>query len=227
MSKTFELETLKIRMGDADLRQLDLHQRVQRAMRALILDGALLPGLKLPATRSLADSLGIARDTVENAYTQLHRDGFIVRRQGSGSYVSETIGTELRGRAARRGRSPEHERSAQVAAAGRAGAGLSRRGQAIVDGGGIADQQTIRAFATGLPETRTFPTDVWERLQRQALKDYRASVLLHGDPQGAEPLRKAIATYLNLERGAKVDAGQIVVLSSTRQALFLCAQLLV
>ena len=52
MSKTFELETLKIRMGDADLRQLDLHQRVQRAMRALILDGALLPGLKLPATRS-------------------------------------------------------------------------------------------------------------------------------------------------------------------------------
>ena len=113
MSKTFELETLKIRMGDADLRQLDLHQRVQRAMRALILDGALLPGLKLPATRSLADSLGIARDTVENAYTQLHRDGFIVRRQGSGSYVSETIGTELRGRAARRGRSPEHERSAQ------------------------------------------------------------------------------------------------------------------
>ena len=233
MSKTFELETLKIRMGDADLRQLDLHQRVQRAMRALILDGALLPGLKLPATRSLADSLGIARDTVENAYTQLHRDGFIVRRQGSGSYVSETIGTELRGRAARRGRLPEHERSAHAAGAAgaagaiRAGAGLSRRGQAIGDGGGIADQQTIRAFATGLPETRTFPTDVWERLQRQALKDYRASVLLHGDPQGAEPLRKAIATYLNLERGAKVDAGQIVVLSSTRQALFLCAQLLV
>lgn len=222
MSKTFELETLKIRMGDADLGQLDLHQRVQRAMRALILDGVLLPGLKLPATRSLADSLGMARDTVESAYTQLHRDGFIVRRQGSGSYVSETIGTPLRGRASRCARPLEQERSVPVA-----GAGLSRRGQAIVDGGGITDQQTIRAFATGLPETRTFPTDVWERLQRQALKDYRASVLLHGDPQGAEPLRKAIATYLNLERGAKVGAEQIVVLSSTRQALFLCAQLLV
>ena len=46
-------------------------------------------------------------------------------------------------------------------------------------------------------------------------------------PQGAEPLRKAIAAYLNLERGAKVVPGQILVLSSTRQALFLCAQLLV
>jgi len=71
------------------------------------------------------------------------------------------------------------------------------------------------------------PTDVWERLQRQVMKDYRANVLLHGDPQGAEPLRKAIATYLNLERGAKCSADQILVLSSTRQALFLCAQLLV
>jgi len=50
---------------------------------------------------------------------------------------------------------------------------------------------------------------------------------LHGDPQGAEPLRKAIATYLNLERGAQCSPDQILVLSSTRQALFLCAQLLV
>ena len=222
MSKTFELETLRIRMNDAEFQLLDLHQRVQRAMRELILDGALPPGLKLPATRSLAESLGIARDTVENAYMQLHRDGFIVRQQGSGSYVSETIGAELRGHSRRRVKYQEPERRAQAP-----GVGLSRRGNVILESEGISDQQSIKAFATGLPETRTFPTDVWERLQRQALKDYRTSVLLHGDPQGAKPLREAIATYLNLERGAKVSAEQILVLSSTRQALFLCAQLLV
>lgn len=90
----------------------------------------------------------------------------------------------------------------------------------------MADQQRIQPFATGLPETRNFPTNVWERLQRQALKDHSASVLLHGDPQGVGPLRKAIAVYLNLERGARVTPEQILVLSSTRQALFLCAQLL-
>ncbi len=222
MSKTFELETLRIRMNDAEFRLLDLHQQVQRAMRELILDGALSPGLKLPATRSLAESLGIARDTVENAYVQLHRDGFIVRQQGSGSYVSETIGTELRGHSRRRVKYQTHDGRIQTP-----GVGLSRRGSRIFESGGISDQQAIKAFATGLPETRTFPTDVWERLQRQALKDYRTSVLLHGDPQGAKPLREAIATYLNLERGAKVSAEQILVLSSTRQALFLCAQLLV
>gem|GEM_PF-5107297 len=39
-------------------------------------------------------------------------------------------------------------------------------------------------------------------------------------------MRHAIATYLNLERGAKATPEQILILSSTRQALFLCAQLL-
>lgn len=222
MHNTFELETLKIRLSDAELQTLDLHQRIQRALRTLILDSALGPGTKLPATRTLAKSLAVARDTVENAYVQLQRDGFIVRRGGSGSYVSETVGAELRGTAGRR-----IKLQARLDTGKEPGTGLSRRGRAIFESGGVADQQIIKAFATGLPETRSFPTDVWERLQRQALKDYRGNVLLHGDPQGAEPLRKAISAYLNLERGAKVSADQILILSSTRQALFLCAQLLV
>ncbi|MFL1499801.1 PLP-dependent aminotransferase family protein [Pseudomonas sp. O64] len=222
MAKTFELETLQMRLNEEEFQLLDLHQRIQRALRALILDGALAPGLKLPATRVLAKSLGIARDTVENAYVQLQRDGFIVRREGSGSYVCEAVGAQLRGASRRRIKAQEVKSSQAIS-----GAGLSQRGRMILDSGGVCDQQVIKAFATGLPETRSFPTDVWERLQRQVMKDCRSSVLLHGDPQGAEPLRNAIATYLNLERGAKCSPNQVVVLSSTRQALFLCAQLLV
>ncbi|MDD2056676.1 PLP-dependent aminotransferase family protein [Pseudomonas sp. GD03860] len=222
MATTFELDTLKIRLNDPHLQHLDLHQRIQRALRGLILDGALDPGLKLPATRALAQALGMARDTVENAYVQLHRDGFIERRKGSGSYVSQTLGMELRGAARRRIRRQDAPPPLPAAAEG-----LSLRGRVIHASGGVSDQQAIKAFATGLPETRSFPTDVWERLQRQAMRDHRGHVLLHGDPQGAESLRNAIAVYLNLERGAKVSPEQILVLSSTRQALYLCAQLLV
>ncbi|BAQ72437.1 MULTISPECIES: MocR-like pyridoxine biosynthesis transcription factor PdxR [Pseudomonas] len=222
MARTFELETLNMRLNDPQFAPLDLHQRIQRALRGLILDGALGPGVKLPATRGLAKSLAVSRDTVENAYVQLQRDGFIVRREGSGSYVCESIGAQLRGAARRRLRLQEQPHSAREP-----GSGLSRRGRMLVERGGVTDQQAVSAFATGLPETRSFPLDVWERLQRQVLKAYRGNVLLHGDPQGAEPLRQAIAAYLNLERGAKVRAEQILVLSSTRQALYLCAQLLV
>ncbi|TDF82648.1 PLP-dependent aminotransferase family protein [Pseudomonas sp. H9] len=222
MATAFELDTLKIRINDSEFQQLDLHQRIQRALRALILEGVLQPGAKLPATRGLATSLGVARDTVENAYVQLHRDGYIVRRGGSGSFVCERLGPELRGAAKRRLKvqAPEHLQLVP-------GEGLSQRGRMIFDSGGVSDQQVVKAFATGLPETRNFPVAVWERLQRQVVKDYRAHILLHGDSQGAEPLRKSIATYLNLERGAKCSPEQILILSSTRQALFLCAQLLV
>lgn len=222
MATTFELETLKMRVHDAEFAPLDLHQRIQRVLRALILEGALGGGVKLPASRALATSLGVARDTVENAYVQLQRDGYIVRRAGSGSYVPDNLGTELRGSGQRHIKAGAQKRSAPEP-----GQGLSQRGRALFDNGGVSDQQVIKAFATGLPETRSFPLQVWERLQRQAVKDHRSNVLLHGDPQGNEALRKAIATYLNLERGAKVAPEQVLVLSSTRQALFLCAQMLV
>jgi GntR family transcriptional regulator/MocR family aminotransferase len=221
MKSVLELEALRMRLSEDALQTLDLHQRIQRALRALILEGALPPGMKLPATRALAQSLGMARDTVENAYVQLQRDGFVTRQLGSGSYVSDTLGQRLQGAERRRlkPRTPARDKLAPTL-------GLSQRGQAILDSGGVTDQKVVQAFATGLPETRTFPLQVWERLQRQVLQDCSSQVMLHGDPQGAEPLRQAIATYLNLERGAQVHTDQILVLSSTRQALFLCAQLL-
>lgn len=221
MNRTFELETLRMQLAQPGQQRQALHLRLQRALRALILDGALAPGVKLPATRVLAESLGVSRETVENAYVQLQRDGFIARRGGSGSYVSATLGTELRGAAPRRTR-----RSGALASGAAGVAGLSRRGQDFLQGGGVQDTRAIQAFATGLPETRSFPTSTWERLQRQALREHRGSLLLHGDPQGEAPLREAIAAYLNLERGARVTPAQIIVLSSTRQALYLCAQVL-
>ena len=213
MTAQFELDTLKIRLAAPELAALDLRVRVQRALRQLILDGVLAPGLRLPATRALAQSLGVSRDTVEMAYAQLRLDGYLQRQAGSGSFVSATVGASLLGKPA----TTLQPLSAQPVA-------LSARGAQILASGGVADQQSVKAFATGLPETRAFPLDVWERLRRQAAGEHH--VLLHGDPQGAEPLRQAIADYVNLERGARATAGQVLVLSSTRQALYLCAQVL-
>lgn len=215
MTPQFELDTLKIRLAAPELAALDLRVRVQRALRQLILDGVLAPGLRLPATRALAQSLGVSRDTVEMAYAQLRLDGYIQRQTGSGSFVSPTIGASLLGKPA----AALPPLSAQPVA-------LSARGAQILASGGVTDQQSVNAFATGLPETRAFPLDVWERLRRQAAGEHRAGVLLHGDPQGAAPLRQAIADYVNLERGARATADQVLVLSSTRQALYLCAQVL-
>ena len=53
--------------------------------------GRLAPGSRLPATRSLAADLGVGRNTVLSAYDQLHAEGYLDGRVGSGSFVSAEL----------------------------------------------------------------------------------------------------------------------------------------
>ncbi|MDR6759253.1 GntR family transcriptional regulator/MocR family aminotransferase [Mycoplana sp. BE70] len=103
---------------------------------------------------------------------------------------------------------------------------LSKRGAAMFRSGGVREMLSPRPFAHGVPETRAFPLQLWERLERQVRKEVGAQTLLHGDPQGTEPLRRAIADYVNLERGARATADRVVVLTSSQQAVSLCANML-
>ncbi|NIJ59669.1 GntR family transcriptional regulator/MocR family aminotransferase [Pseudochelatococcus lubricantis] len=194
---------------------MPLHARIQRAIRQLILDGALASGKPLPASRTLASSLGVSRDTVESAYAQLHAEGFIERRVGSGSFVAEMTGF-----------TPGQRRSRRDALLRNQTPNLSKRGASMFRSGGAREILLSRPFTQGVPETRTFPLPLWERLERQVLKEAGTQALLHGDPQGAEPLRKAIADYVNLERGARATADRVLVLTSSQQAMTLCANML-
>jgi len=212
--KHAQLESVKAWIGDPAHGALPLHVRIQRAIRQLILDGALDVGRRLPASRALAQSLGVSRDTVEAAYGQLHAEGFIERRTGSGSFVSEQV-QRLPGRGLMQ--SP----LARVPALR-----LSQRGAAMFADGGLRDFLAPRAFAPGVPETRNFPLQTWERLQRQVLKEHGTRALLHSPPQGTEALRQAIAAYVNLERGARATPERVLVLTSSQQALTLCANVL-
>ena len=215
MFKHSELESVKAWLARPEHAALPLHARIQRAIRQLILDGALGPGKPLPASRTLAKSIGVSRDTIEAAYGQLHAEGFIDRRVGSGSFVAEV--TEFAS-----GRRP-HQRDALLR---NKAPNLSRRGHAMFQGGGVREQLSPRPFAHGVPETRSFPLPLWERLERQVLKETGTAALLHGDPQGAEPLRRAIADYVNLERGARATADRVLILTSSQQAMTLCANML-
>ncbi len=209
-----QLESVKARIGDPAQGALPLHARIQRAVRQLILDGTLEVGRPLPASRALARSLDVSRDTIEAAYRQLHAEGFIERRVGAGSFVSQ------------RARRPSQRGMMRRVDPDDAPVRLSRRGAALFQGGGVRDFVAPRPFAPGVPDTRHFPLQTWERLQRQVLKEYGTRALLHSPPQGMEPLRQAIADYVNLERGARAAPELVVVLTSSQQALTLCATVL-
>lgn len=56
--------------------------------RLLILDGRLPIQIRLPGERELAEALDISRTTVAAAYDRLREQGFLMSRQGSGSWVT-------------------------------------------------------------------------------------------------------------------------------------------
>lgn len=144
MFKHAQLESVKAWLTDPAHGALARHVRIQRAIRQLILEGALPVGKPLPASRSLASSLGVSRDTVESAYSQLHAEGFIERRVGSGSFVSQ----RARCLPSRKRQRPAHSEAPVQ---------LSRRGEALLHSGGVHNFQSPRPFAPGVAETRHFP----------------------------------------------------------------------
>ncbi len=60
-----------------------------RALHESIRTGRLAAGTRLPSSRSLAKDLGIARNTVADAYGQLVAEGWLTARQGSGTVVAD------------------------------------------------------------------------------------------------------------------------------------------
>ena len=77
----------------ADL-HLDLGGRgvraaLEGALREAVQTGRLQPGTRLPSSRGLALDLGLARNTVADAYDQLVAEGWLTARRGSGTRVAD------------------------------------------------------------------------------------------------------------------------------------------
>jgi GntR family transcriptional regulator/MocR family aminotransferase len=62
---------------------------VEQALRAAIRREQLVAGTRLPSSRQLAQDLGLARNTVAEAYAQLIAEGWLTARHGAGTWVAE------------------------------------------------------------------------------------------------------------------------------------------
>src|SRR6266566_4543404 len=65
-----------------------LYHQLYNRLRQAILTGQLATGTRLPATRTLADQLGVSRNTVYIAYQQLLAEGYIDSKVGHGTSVA-------------------------------------------------------------------------------------------------------------------------------------------
>jgi GntR family transcriptional regulator/MocR family aminotransferase len=206
-----------------------LYQQTYRALRAAILDGALSPGTRLPATRSLSRELGHSRNTVLQAYEQLLDEGYVVARTGSGTYVAAVLPEERWATGVpQAGSAPGPPKAnARVPAL----SDYAERMLADAPRGPIAWDMPRRHlpydFRYGEPAYADLPLETWCRILGRRARRASASRLAYGEPAGAPELRRALASYLGRARGVRVTPEQILVTQGTQQAIDLVARVLV
>ena len=65
-----------------------IYEQIRDGLRRMIVTGALAPDEKLPSVRSMATELAINPNTIQRAYAELEREGFIYSLPGKGSYTA-------------------------------------------------------------------------------------------------------------------------------------------
>ena len=193
---------------DADS-NIPIVRQLYASFRSSILSGRLPAGCMLPPTRTLANELGIGRNTVIAAYEQLLVEGYVDSRRGSGTWVAS-----LSGQLVSRLSKPER------------GLVLSRRGEVIA-----SHPQTPRAHARfnlqpGFPDLASFPYTTWARLLARSATRRAEDSLSYSDFAGHRRLREAISEYIGVARGVGCTPEQIIVTSGAQAALDLVARIL-
>ncbi len=185
-----------------------LHRQIYLELRDAIINGRLEGGTKLPATRALAASHGISRNTVLQAFDHLLAEGFLEARVGSGTFA-------VQGFARAQTLSKATTRP------------LSARGHVLAQTPvTLVRPRRSGAFRHGIGALEVFPWDVWTKLSTRIVRKPPPELLGYSDPTGYEPLREAIAAHLRTSRAVNCSSDQIIVLSGSQQALSLCAHVL-
>ena len=65
-----------------------IYEQITSQIKAMIMSGELKTGDPIPSMRALAKSIHVSVITVQKAYEDLQRDGFIETTVGRGSFVS-------------------------------------------------------------------------------------------------------------------------------------------
>ncbi|TXH81218.1 MAG: PLP-dependent aminotransferase family protein [Rhizobium sp.] len=177
----------------------DLEGQVYRLMRDRILHGQMPAGQRVPSTRTMALSLGVARSTVVNAYDRLKAEGYLQSATGAATRVAAFPSAPLSGHAA---------------------APLPNQPR-------ITEFKTGGLFEPGVPDVSAFPHAAWARCLGARGRSLRVHDLGYSDHGGVRELREAILEHIAATRGVIARPEQIVIVPSTGAAIGLLASVLI
>lgn len=185
------------------------YRQIMYLIESKIHQGALLPGERLPAERTLAQQLKVNRSTVVHALDELATRGILIRRQGSGTIVNPD----------KWGMAPDQKTNWRHYVDQGAFAATSpylRPHSSPTSTDGKLDLASGELPVELLPDI-SLPAFSWQDL----LAEER-----YCDIAGYLPLRQTIQAHLSETQGIPSDIEQLLVTSGAQQALFLITQCL-
>jgi GntR family transcriptional regulator/MocR family aminotransferase len=200
--------------------ELPLQRQIYEEWRNGILHGRFRNGERVPSTRDLASTLGVARATVTAAYDQLTAEGYLESSHGSGTFVCRRLPEELL-------------RPRPVAASAppvEAPLCLSQRGEQMAAEFSCAPPALGPgwiSFSHWRPDLNHFPFPTWRKLLSRYLRSSDYQVFdYHGAGAGHEGLRREIAAYVSRSRAVRCSPEDVIVVNGSQQGLDLCARVL-
>lgn len=197
---------------------IPLYQQIEHFLRQGILAGSLAPDMRLPATRQLAEDLGVNRITIETAYAQLEAEGLVFSRVGSGTYVLPTSPELLPARDGFATSWPLWQQEIQ-------GACGDNRHMPVDEMLKAAGHPRPISFAGGTSDSHLFPVEDYRKVIQAVMHRDGITALEYGEPKGYAPLRSTIAHIL-ASQGIQAEPRNILITAGSQQAIALVAQLL-
>jgi GntR family transcriptional regulator/MocR family aminotransferase len=158
--------------------------------------------------------LGIARNTVIQAYEQLLAEGCIESRRGSGHFVGSILPIQTL-RSGQTGNNLRPKQAAKPAHFNQDFSFMHPQFRTAIP---------VRPFRTNLPSLEPEDLRPWIRVQMQVLRDaarYRSHARLMGesDAIGELQLRQAIVEHISLSRGVRCSPDQVIVTAGAMHAM--------
>ena len=187
------------------------------AIRRDILAKKLLPGVRMPSKRALAEHLGLSLSTVGSAYAALLDEGYLEVKARSGFFVSALA-------------IPESGSVAPVAAAdfqpAPAAELVPKPESPAAEANATSEAESGSPHASLGDLAADFPFTPFSHIVRDVLLRFPNELLARPENQGVLHFRAAISAYLLRYRGMQADPAQIVIGSGTEYLYGLVAQLL-
>jgi 2-aminoadipate transaminase len=189
---------------------IPLYVQLCDQLRALVHTGELRPGDRIPASRELAQHLGVHRTTVANAYAELESEGLIEGHVGRGTFIRANW------------------KPLQIAPPPPSlvpGGAIRWESLFADERGDDALDRLIRtmpasgiSFVVAHPPEESFPVDEMRSCCNAVLRREGTRILQYGATDGYPPLRKALIDLLRGE-GVQPREENLLITDGCQQAL--------